>query len=303
VQGALDIGGIFGADLAARCIQPVPNRGLAATKPLCEGVGVAGDFDGAFQCVHIGYYRFSDSIRQRTSGCLMRYNIEMINPKALQGDRVKALREALGLSQIALAAAVTDAGGKLSQQQVVAYEKGETARSGSLRELAMALRTSPDYLLGLTDDIQPAPNIATTIPPLRDFVPRRTLSVWRVTPGEAMGDWVATDSAIDAVLALDGMESTKETLVFRVPDDAIAPAYEKNDIAFADLAVEPIPGHHCVICRELPGRPRAFVFVARKLMGYTDKVWKVRQYQPPREYDIPRKDMPFAFKLLGKRAR
>jgi transcriptional regulator with XRE-family HTH domain len=63
-------------------------------------------------------------------------------------ERVRQRRILLGLSQQDLAEAA-----HVSQAQISRYEKGENSPTGQpLTDLASALETTPDWLLGLTDD-------------------------------------------------------------------------------------------------------------------------------------------------------
>lgn len=66
------------------------------------------------------------------------------------GQRIKQLREERGLTQKQLVAAVHRAGGKLSQSQLVAIEKDGVKRPGSIPELAAALDTTTEDLLGVS---------------------------------------------------------------------------------------------------------------------------------------------------------
>ena len=65
------------------------------------------------------------------------------------GQRIKERREALGLTQEALAELLNK-----GQKQIWEYESNRKLPSvGSLIELAQILQTSADYLLGLVDEI------------------------------------------------------------------------------------------------------------------------------------------------------
>lgn len=64
------------------------------------------------------------------------------------GLRIKERREALKMSQLALAYRISS-----TPTQIFRYEKGENDPTGRvLALLARALETSTDYLLGLVDD-------------------------------------------------------------------------------------------------------------------------------------------------------
>lgn len=97
------------------------------------------------------------------------------------GARVTELREKAGLKQGELSRRIAALGGKLSQQQISAIEKGVGGRTRSLFELAQALTTSQDYLLGRTDDpvhkieIAPSKNTRTV-----DATEGATVPLWSV---------------------------------------------------------------------------------------------------------------------------
>lgn len=63
------------------------------------------------------------------------------------GKRVKERREALGLSQPALAKRVG-----MTQQGINSIEQGDSLRPRKLKELALALKTTQEYLLGEVDN-------------------------------------------------------------------------------------------------------------------------------------------------------
>lgn len=66
----------------------------------------------------------------------------------LIGQRITIRRKQLGMNQTELAELI-----KSSQKQISRYEKGENEPSSFvLLELAKALETTPNYLLGLTDN-------------------------------------------------------------------------------------------------------------------------------------------------------
>lgn len=67
---------------------------------------------------------------------------------SIRGERVRELREKLGLTQGQLAALCG-----LTLQQIHRYESGKSDTSGSgLKSVAEQLHVTTDYLLGLSDD-------------------------------------------------------------------------------------------------------------------------------------------------------
>lgn len=70
------------------------------------------------------------------------------------GSRLKALIDDRGTSQSELARATG-----MSQPSVARLITGLTRETGKLLELARALRTTPEYLVGYTDDAEAVPGI------------------------------------------------------------------------------------------------------------------------------------------------
>ncbi|MCE7947231.1 MAG: XRE family transcriptional regulator [Chloroflexi bacterium CFX4] len=69
----------------------------------------------------------------------------------MRGDRIRDRRIQLGLSQEDLAEMI-----KADQKRISKYENAQSGvTSDTLTALARALKTSADYLLGLTDDPEP----------------------------------------------------------------------------------------------------------------------------------------------------
>lgn len=71
----------------------------------------------------------------------------------VRGERVRQLREEMGWTQGDLARIVARSITGVNQSQISQVERGEAGfRPESLAAVAIALETSTDYLLGLTDD-------------------------------------------------------------------------------------------------------------------------------------------------------
>jgi transcriptional regulator with XRE-family HTH domain len=83
--------------------------------------------------------------------------VYLVNMKTgIDGKRVRQLREDLGWTQEDLARAVSKLVGAINQSSISHVERGTYGmRVDALAALAVALDTSTDYLLGLTDDPDP----------------------------------------------------------------------------------------------------------------------------------------------------
>jgi transcriptional regulator with XRE-family HTH domain len=68
------------------------------------------------------------------------------------GERIKARRTALGITQAEVVKRAAAAGGDVLPMEVIHWEKGRRVpRAETIAVLAKALECSADYLLGLTD--------------------------------------------------------------------------------------------------------------------------------------------------------
>lgn len=94
----------------------------------------------------------------------------------MDGKRLRTLRERKGYTQEELA----DAMGT-SQRTVSAWENGQTPNGEMVAKLARELRTSTDYLLGLTDNPTPA-HIANDV-----LLPRERAIINAVRRGDVVG--------------------------------------------------------------------------------------------------------------------
>jgi transcriptional regulator with XRE-family HTH domain len=228
----------------------------------------------------------------------------------LRADRLTELRSDLKFTQETLAAAVRRAGGKLSQQQVVAIEKGDVKRPGSLTEIARVLHTTADYLLGKTDNPARPMNIkndspAVQKPQLHGFVRDVTIPVWQTLPGGGrMGEVVLREKHVDSIARPLNLIAAVEALGFIILDAFMDPAFRIGDIAYVNPAGPASPGDDCLLVRILSDGPeRQYLALARYLVSDTLTHWLVRQFDPRDQYELPKADWPECWKICGKYSR
>ena len=97
-------------------------------------------------------------------------------------ERFVERREAAGLSQSALARIVG-----IGQSSVNRIETGETRSPRNLRELAKAIQTTPEYLLGETDDPSAKSSGQSTALHSRNELPDGTVMIPMLDIGYSMG--------------------------------------------------------------------------------------------------------------------
>lgn len=90
----------------------------------------------------------------------------MTEKTGLRGDRLRKARERIHFSQEELAAAIG-----AQQQAILRWEKEEVdPKSATLKQLALALEVSTDYLLGLSDVPGGTPEVEELTPQLRKLI-------------------------------------------------------------------------------------------------------------------------------------
>lgn len=109
------------------------------------------------------------------------------------GNRIRRLRELIGMSQIDLTKALANRGVDVNQGHVSNIERDNRSPSIELlRALAVVLETNTDYLLGLTDDDRPPSDLEDQVvvtvedPHDRALVQEVADLLVRVTPSERL---------------------------------------------------------------------------------------------------------------------
>lgn len=244
------------------------------------------------------------------------------------GNRVRALREKLGLSQGELADKVRDLGGELSQSQVSTYENsGEPGarrvkRSRYMRELAAALLTTEDYLLKEeathTDSYAiPAANIVDTKASSATIDQRGQLSgdardlgaTPRYSP-ELLPIYAATDlgGGLMMLSAQPKLTEVRPHFVADVADafglyvatDVMTPAYNRGDRIVISPPRPARDGDDVVLLdRELkPGPARSAI---RRLLSRTETHWICMQYKPEKREKFAISEWPICYKIESVR--
>lgn len=227
----------------------------------------------------------------------------------LRADRVRELAEGK-FTQAGLAAAVTRAGGKLSQQQATAILKGDVGRPGCLPELARVLHTTADYLLGKTDN-SARPMSAdmhdetTQKSQLPGFVPGSSIPVWHGVPsGGVMGEVILREKIVDSIPRHPRLAGATDALAFVILDELMDPAFRRGDIAYVNPTRPAVDKEDCLLVRQTAEVPiREYVTLPRYLVSSTLTHWLVRQFNPYEQYELSKADWPEAWKIQGKYSR
>ncbi len=203
------------------------------------------------------------------------------------GRKIREKREALGLSQEALA----DRAGT-SQSTVDRVEKGGKST------MLLAILTA----LGLDGPAVPIP-ATDVIERLRTepVFGARDLPVYAAVEG-GPGEMVVSTDPIEWVPRPWYLKEVKEGYAVLVTGESMVPAYEPGDYVVVNPKLPAIPGKDAIFTMDREdGEFRATI---KRMIGRTEKVWKVRQFNPPSsgkaEFELPRDQWTKAVRVVGK---
>ncbi len=80
--------------------------------------------------------------------------------------------------------------------------------------------------------------------------------------------------------------------------ESMSPAYEQGDIALVHRGLPPRRHSDVILIRREPdGTPHALI---KHLLGWTDDSWRVRQYNPPSDFELPRGEWAEVETIVGR---
>lgn len=130
-----------------------------------------------------------------------------------------------------------------------------------------------------------------------DQVGEKDLPVYASAEG-GQGAMVITQDPIDYVKRPSPLLRVTRAFACYVVNDSMSPAYEHGDLLLVHPALPPKPMDDCLFTRpHLDGGLDALV--KRLLRAYSDR-WKVKQYNPSREFDLKRDEWQQAMVIVGK---
>jgi len=213
------------------------------------------------------------------------------------GARIKARRVLLRLSQTRLAEEVTKRGIKLSQQNVNSIESGLVARPRALPEIAAVLGTT---IAHLTDGAPVAGG------PSREVNPGSSSLVVNMDALNRQFDRslfpLAEPTSEGHMIMAGGLKSERVgqfdavypfTLLMR--GGWMSPAIETGDQIFVDPSLPVRINGDCVFIHE---QADATLLVAvGRLIGISPDRWRIRQFTPLKDIDLPRHRWSRAFPI------
>jgi phage repressor protein C with HTH and peptisase S24 domain len=131
-------------------------------------------------------------------------------------------------------------------------------------------------------------------PALRDF------PVYGAAQGGPSGAMAMSSDPIQHIARPDPLMTVKTGGGYGiyVIGESMSPAYEQGDIALVHRGLPPRRHSDVILIRREPdGTPHALI---KHLLGWTDESWRVRQYNPPAEYELPRGEWAEVETIVGR---
>lgn len=139
-----------------------------------------------------------------------------------------------------------------------------------------------------------APILPVLYPPGRPDVP-----VWASAQAGDDGAIVLTPDPIDYIHRSDRMRGVKNPFAFYVVGTSMSPAIEHGTQVVINPSLLPMAGRDHVFIQDLPdGTMKAMV---KRLVRSTERSWRVRQFNEPRDFDLLRSIWTKAYRITEKR--
>jgi phage repressor protein C with HTH and peptisase S24 domain len=115
------------------------------------------------------------------------------------------------------------------------------------------------------------------------------------------GAIIITSEPIDYVRRPEPLLSVRDGYGCYVLGDSMSPAYEQGDLLLVHPGRPVRPGDDCVFVRDQPdGAQHALV---KRLLRITTEKWRVRQFNPAKDFDLDRGQWQKVQLIVGKYAR
>lgn len=204
------------------------------------------------------------------------------------GSRIRALREARKLSQSALARMA-----KVSQPVIAELESGLQASSKKLPEIAAALGVN---VSDLDERYQPA----AFRPAPTFFSPDANMPVYAAAEGGG-GHLIVSTDPIEYVPRPHTLQAVEDAYAILIVGESMVPAFEPGDTAWVNPRLPRMRDADAIFyALGEAGYEKATI---KRLVGWTDTDWTVKQWNPPKSFKLSRLEWPKAHRVVGKFSR
>lgn len=209
------------------------------------------------------------------------------------GKIIRGAREAKKLSQAQLGRLIG-----VKQQTLDAIERGDTARSKFLPEIAKELDIRPGDV-GLPAEM---PRTETVIE--RPFMEGRPdFKVYASAEG-GPGEIIRSSEPVDFIPRPTHLQHVRDAYGLLITGSSMEPEYKSGEMAIVEPSLAMVPGEVYIFYAEKDGEARATI---KHLRRATADRWLVTQHNPPEgmanDFTLSRKEWAIAHRVTGKRTR
>lgn len=129
----------------------------------------------------------------------------------------------------------------------------------------------------------PPPSTQVTAEPPRTGPP--DIPVWASAQAGDDGAIILVPDPIDYIRRSERMQFVKSPFAFNVLGDSMSPAIEHGDQVVVNPSVVAAPGNDCVFIHE---GPEGMLALIKRLLRPRTNGWHVRQFNPPKDFEIPK---------------
>lgn len=187
----------------------------------------------------------------------------------------------------------------VSQQTIGKLETGEMKATTRLGDIARALGVSPGELDPQFADV---PELKSGYnPPPRLMNDRLLMPVYSSAEG-GDGSIIVDAHPLEYVMRPYTLESVADAYAILITGDSMTPAFEPGDRAWVNPRLPPIRNADCIFY-QVNGNgdePRAMI---KRLVGWTDSKWSVKQWNPAKEFKLDRAEWSRVHRVEGKFSR
>jgi phage repressor protein C with HTH and peptisase S24 domain len=206
------------------------------------------------------------------------------------GNSLKSLRLAKGWTHDEAAEAMG-----ISRGQFIKLERGERGLTEArLQKASRIFGVSVDAVLG-----------SDTAPNRRDKPPggafEAEIEVFASAEG-GPGVMVVSADPIETVPRPWYLGNIKEGFAVLIAGESMEPAYEAGDLAIVNPKLPFVRGADFIFTTG-DREDADWRGTIKRLRGWTDKEWRVEQFNPRREFSLSRKEWPEALRVVGRHSR
>lgn len=229
------------------------------------------------------------------------------------GQIIRKAREAKGLDQVQLAKRFG-----VSKSAVNQWETGKNVPDHRKHaRLAQELDLDPAMIGALAagerwppepkqGSLIEAPKVAVTAPQMATAAavppPIADIPVWAsVAAGDGDGEMILTSEPIDFIRRSERTANVRDPFAFHVVGDSMLERLAQGDQVVINPAMPLLPMTDCVFIHQ--GEDGMMYGLVKRLVRATGDTWKVRQLNPPKDYELSRRKWSKAYRVAEIRPK